>query len=229
MKFTSPVYSAVSGSIAGLTYARNAGGMYSRARATVTNPNTAAQIEVRQNLAGLTAAWALDLDDPQQAGWKTYGANVPVTNALGNAVHRSGQNWFIGCNTIRKQAGLDELLTAPSDFTRATGTTPVPTITANGTTVSVAFTASDSWATVDEGVLLVFASRPQNSGRSFFKGPFKLSGVVLGDTTTPPTSPAVITLPFASAASGTKQFFRFVYLNADGRYSDGVIVTAVVP
>lgn len=228
MKFTSPVYSAVSGSIAGLTYARNAGGMYSRARATVTNPNTAAQIEVRQNLAGLTAAWGLDLDDDQQEAWRTYAANVLVTNALGAAVHRSGQNWFVGCNTLRKQAGKTELLTAPGIFSRATGTTPVPTITANGTTVSVAFTNTDEWAIAAGGFLAVFASRPQNAGRKFFKGPFKLAGVVNG-AATPPTTPAVITLPYASADTGTKQFFRFVFSTADGRYSDGLIVQAVAP
>lgn len=227
MKFTSPVYSAVSGSIAGITYARNAGGMYARARAVPTNPDTAQQQAVRSAFAGAAAAWALDLTDGEQEGWRTYAANVPVINSLGASTHRSGQNWFGGSATLRAQAGLDVVYTAPGSFTRPTLTAPTFNLAAAATTVSMVFENADEWANQDGGALLVYASRPQNPGRVFFKGPYRFAGVVVGDATTPPTSPAVITLPWASASAGTKMFFKVVAVTEDGRYSDGTFLTSI--
>lgn len=227
MKFTSPVYSAVSGSIAGITYARNAGGMYARARAVPVNPATEFQTLIRSAFAGAAQSWALDLDDAEQAAWNVFGTNVPVTDSLGQVRHRSGQNWYGGSATLRVQAGLDPILSGPTVFAQPPVTAPAYTIVHAATTVHVAFTNTDDWANEDGGALLIYASRPQNPGRNFFKGPYRLAGVVLGDGTTAPTSPATVTLPFAVAGAGTKMFFKAVPLTADGRYGVGDFQSAV--
>jgi len=43
MKFKSPILSQASGSIAGITFSHNRGGMYVRARAVPTNPGSPQQ------------------------------------------------------------------------------------------------------------------------------------------------------------------------------------------
>jgi hypothetical protein len=113
---------------------------------------------------------------------------------------------------------------APVIYALANLTTPVPgAITAGPpTTLSLAFTNTDDWANEDDGALLVFASRPQNPTVNFFKGPFQFAGKVAGNTMTPPTSPATITLPFPLVA-GQNVFVRMFATRADGRPSPALV------
>jgi hypothetical protein len=113
----------------------------------------------------------------------------------------------------------------PTTYGLPTFTTPVPTIVAAGTTVSLAFTNTDAWAIAAGGYLLLFASRPQNATINFFKGPFRFAGKVTG-AATPPTSPAVITLPFPIGPATSKMFFRAVAIGADGRKSIDLFLNA---
>lgn len=217
MKFTSPVYSAASGSIAGLTYSRNKGGMYCRARAVPTDPNTAFQQTVKNIISQLAVAWTA-LSAAQRNAWAVWAANMSFTNTLGASILYTPQNCYNLCNVQRLQAGVAAISTAPVIFDLATLTPPVPTITAAGTTVSVAYTNTDAWANEAGGYLLIYASRPQSPTINFFKSPYRFAGKVTG-AVAPPTSPAVITLPFTSGPTGSKQFFRFVAVRADGRPS----------
>jgi hypothetical protein len=146
---------------------------------------------------------------------------VPVQNKVGDTTHLSGQNWYAGSATLRSQAGLDIVYSGPSIYALPNLTPPSYTVVHSATTVSVAFGNGDDWANEDGGCLAIFASRPQNPGRNYFSGPYRLAGIILGDTTTPPTSPAVITLPYAAGAAGTKIGFRAVAMTGDGRYTRG--------
>jgi hypothetical protein len=206
VKFLSPVYSAVSGSIAGLTYAHNRGGLYSRARVTPTNPSTTPQQIIRNTLATLASIWDT-LTTTEQDSWRILGINLPVMGHLGNPIHLSGQQWFQKSNITRIYAGEALQQEYSGAFALASITIPIPTPTATpSATVSVAFNSGpfDSW-NVTGGFLLVFASRPQNPGISFFKGPFQLVGKIAGAA----TSPAGMTSPFTASVAGQKIFYRF--------------------
>lgn len=225
MKFNSLVYGAVSGSIGGITYAHNQGGMYARARAVPTNPNTAQQQVMRNAIGALTTAWLSTVTALQRTGWATFAANVPVLDTLGQARTISALSWYIKANSLRLQVGLTRIDAPPTIFELATMTLPVPTIVAAGTTVSVAYTNTDGWAGEVGGSLLVYASRPQNATKNFFAGPYRFAGRVNG-AVSPPTSPAVITLPFSIGPAGSKMMFKFVAVRADGRPSATFRVTA---
>lgn len=218
MKFSSPVYSAVSGSIGGITYAHNQGGMYARARAVPTNPNTAQQQVMRAAIGALTTAWLAVLTAAQRTGWATFAANVPVLDTMGQARTIPALSWFIKANSLRLQTGLSRIDNAPGIYELATMTLPVPTIVAAGTTVSVAFTNTDAWAGEVGGSLLVYASRPQNATKNFFAGPYRYAGRING-AGTPPTSPQVVTLPFTIGPTGSRMMFKFIAVRADGRPS----------
>lgn len=218
MKFSSHVYAAVSGSVGGLTYAHNQGGMYCRTRAVPTNPNTSFQQVMRNAMGALTTRWLTTLTALQRTGWGTFAANVPIVDALGQSRTISALAWYIKANSLRLQSGLSVVDAPPIIFELATLTLPVPTIVAAGTTSSLAFTNTDAWAGEVGGALLVYASRPQNATKNFFNGPYRYAGRVNG-AGTPPTSPAVITLPYSIAGTGSKMFFKFISVRADGRPS----------
>lgn len=218
MKFTSALVSGASGSIRGMTASHNRGGQYLRGRTIPTNPNSVFQQAVRNNLSVLQTRFLSTLTAAQRLAWTTYAQNTPVTDSLGNSIKLTANQWYIACNSLRLQAGIAVVDAGPTTFGLPTFTTPVPTIVAAGTTVSMAFTNTDSWATAVGGALLIFASRPQNPTVNFFKGPYRFAGKVLG-AVTPPTSPAVITLPFPIGPVGSKMYFRAVAVGVDGRKS----------
>lgn len=225
MKFTSALVSGASGSIRGMTASHNRGGQYLRGRTIPTNPNSVFQQAVRNNLSVLQTRFLTTLTAAQRLAWNTYAQNTPVTDSLGNSIKLTANQWYVACNSLRLQSGIAVVDAGPTTFGLPTFTLPVPTIAAAGTTVSVAFTNTDAWAIATGGAMLLFASRPQNATINFFKGPFRFAGKVLG-AATPPTSPAVITLPFPVGPVGSKMYFRAVAVGVDGRKSIDLFLNA---
>lgn len=225
VKYKSALVTSASGSVGGMTASHNSGGMYMRARAIPVNTNTAFQQAMRSALGLLQARFANTLTGAQRTAWAVFAQNVGLVDSLGNTIHVSGQSMYIKCNSIRSQAGKTIIDAGPTIYDLAALTIPVPTIVAAGTTVSVAYTNTDAWAGAVGGHLLVYASRPQNATINYFNGPYRFAGSVNG-AGTPPTSPAVITLPFTIGPAGSAMFFRFVATLADGRPSASFRVKA---
>lgn len=226
VKFLSDRMTSASGSIGGTTFSHNRGGLYTRARRKPVNPQTSFQNGVRNTLGALQAMYPT-LSAVARNAWYVYSENMTFPNALGLQINYSAQNCYVMLNSPRIQGGLSRIDVAPTIFELATLTPPVPTITAGGSTVSVAYTNTDGWANEVGGALLVYASKPQNITINFFDGPYRFAGKVSG-AATPPTSPAVITLPFVTGPTGSKQMFKFVAVRADGRISSAFRVTASI-
>lgn len=218
MKFKSAVYTQVSGSVGGLTYAHNRGGMYARARSLVTNPNTEAQQAVRDAVRELTDAWTNILTDADRDAWNLYAFNTPMLNKLGDLTKRSGQNMYIRGNTPRLQATLPRVDSGPIVFDLGSFTPITMTAVATGDHISLTFDNTDEWANEDDSSLLIYQSRPQNGTKRFFAGPYQLMTRINGDGTTPPTSPVLATSLFPLAV-GQRVFLRITATRADGRYS----------
>ena len=225
MKFKSQVLTQASGSIGGITYSHNKGGLYQRARTIPTDPATAPQVQMRNFVSQLVVRWTAVLTQVQRDAWAVYAANVPVIDALGDAMFISGLNWYVKMNTIRKlapEAGVDN---APTTFTMAALTEPIFTVASATDLASVAFVNTDSWATGVLGSLLCFFSRPQSAGINFFKGPYRFAASIPG-AVIPPTSPQNIGLSFPCAA-GNKIFAKFVATDLDGRVSASLRSSAI--
>lgn len=216
MKFTSALITAASGSVGGLTASRNRGGMYFRARAVPVNPSSSQQQAVRTNLSSLAASWSDDLTQAQRDGWDTYGTNTVVVDSLGAERQISGFNHFIRSNTLRLQAGLAAVLTAPTFFTGVSfGEPEIESWDLAEQEVDITYNSA-LWRSQNGGALLVYISRPQGPGIKYFRGPYRLAGVVLGNSTTPPTAPSTISLPFPVVVD--QQVFGYSRaLLADGR------------
>lgn len=219
MKIQSPIIAAGSGSIAGVTMSRNRGGLYMRARAVPTNPNTTQQQAVRSALSSLVGAWTNALTPAQRAAWTVYADNTPVTDSLGASIFLTGQQMYIRGNTARLQLGVPRADDGPTVYDLGSFTTPVlGAASASANTISMAYTATDDWANEDDAIMGIYTSRPQNQSVNYFKGPYQQAFFVSGDATTPPTSPVTIPTAFPFAVD-QKVFVKVNVSRADGRYS----------
>lgn len=222
MLFTSPVYSQASGSIAGITYSHNRGGMYTRARVTPTDPSSERQQTVRAAMGVLAPYWGETLSGAQRAVWDLYADNVPWINPLGETIFLTGQQHFLRVNIPRIQAGIAIKKDAP--YTYNLGTFTAPTIDeANSTPqVKIAFDNTDAWAIASGGHMLVYAGKSVGPGRTFYRGPWRYSGSIDGDAT-PPTSPATIAVSWSYAATNLC-WVQIRVIQVDGRMSLPVIL-----
>lgn len=226
MKFTSQIIAAASGSMGGTTFSRNRFGQYTRARAVPVNPQSAFQNVVRNALSQLVTSWTEVLTQAQRDAWDTYGQNVPVVDALGNSRNLAGQNWYIACNVPRIQSLLGIVNDAPTIFDRGTFDPPSITVDATDDEIDVAFDDANDWANETGGAMFVYVSRPVNASRNFFAGPYRFAGLIAGDDTTTPTSPATFDLPFPVAAGNKVGTFVRV-ARADGRLSSKFPIAAL--
>lgn len=218
MIFKSALLTDASGSIGGMTAARNRGGMYLRSRVTPVNPNTTFQQTVRSLVSALASIWVNTLTKVQRDAWTAYAEHVQVPGKLGSMITITGLNMYVRSNVPIQQAGFARLDEAPTIFDLGDYTLPVIAGTAAGQQVGVVFTDTDDWVGEDDAAMLVYVSRPQNPSVNFFKGPYRFAGSVDGDGTTPPTSPELIDAPFPFVA-GQILFWRVRVIRADGRVS----------
>lgn len=227
MKFKSSVYTQASGSIGGITYAHNRGGMYTRARATPTNPQTIRQTEVRNRMSQLTNLWVNTLTDAQRILWDAYASAVPLPDRLGEPRNVGGLGMYVRSNLARLQAGEPRVDDAPVIFDLG-DFTPITSPTANDSeALGAAFTNTDDWAGEDDAAMLVYGGRPVNPTINYYTGPWRYAGKIQGDSITPPTSPFSVTSQF-TLIEGQKVFFRVQVTRADGRYSTSQKVSATV-
>lgn len=158
MKYTSTVYAAASGSVGGLTYSRNRGGLYTRRRAIPSNPATEAQGLARANIATAVSLWTNTLTPTQRTAWNTYANSTPTVDSLGQSQTLSGQQMFVANTTRRLLAGLPNILNGP--VAAGLGLTPDWT---TGPTVQEAGQIEGIVTVTGAGVLgdlLVYMSRP---------------------------------------------------------------------
>ena len=222
MLFTSPVYSQASGSIAGITYSHNRGGMYTRARVTPTDPSTARQQIMRSAMGVLAPYWGNTLTAVQRDAWTLYGDNVPWTNPLGQTIFLTGQQHFLRTNTVRLQLGAAILDTAPIIFDLGTFTAPTIDAARDVPNVDIAFDNTDAWANADGGFMLGWAGSSVGPGRSFYRGPWRFTFVASGDPV-PPASPLTAPVPWPWAA-GNLAWMQMRVIQVDGRMSLPVIL-----
>lgn len=216
MLVKSAILSALSGSIAGATAAKNRGGTYFRSRVVPLNPQTAAQYEVRGNMAAAASAWST-LNDANRAGWNAYAATLDGTNAVGDTKRLSGINAFTAANSLRLLANLAQLTAFPTAGGKAVLTPPssAPTIDSGGE-VSLDITLTDSWAATQNGVIFLYYGDNVSAGTSFYKGPWHL-GAFLVRGVGAPTDPWAPTID--GAAGSTKRFYRIRSIDSTGRVS----------
>lgn len=210
----------MAGSIAGNVYARNRYGNYARARTKPTNPNSPGQQEVRAAIAWLVDHWSQTLTPAQRTAWGLYADSVNMLNKLGEVMHLSGFNHFCRSNATRKRNEDTVIIDAPTIF-EIPAHDPTLSFVCDEISqdISVTFDNTLGWANETNAHLYLYCGSPQNAQRNYFAGPWKFLGVVDGDDTTPPTSPAAIASPFV-LTEGQRIWIYARISRADGRLSE---------
>lgn len=217
----------VSGKIGSTVFSHNSGGPYIRLKGLTTNPNTLQQQQVRSILSQLTSLWVGTLTEAQRQGWADYAENVPLLNRIGMPRTVSALNMYIRTNVPLLQAIFARQDVAPTIFSLGDFSAPVGVPLAATQVMAVAFTDTDDWVSEDDAAMLVYISRQQNTSINFFKGPYRFAGSIDGDSTTPPTSPQNVNVPFP-ITEDNKLFFRFQVVRADGRLSADTLANAPI-
>ena len=209
------------GSIGGTVFARNRSGAYARNRTKPINPNTARQQAVRSRMSTLNNRWLTILTNANRASWALYADGVEMLNKLGEVMHLSGINQFVRTNSARLQNGLGVLDSAPSILDLgAQDPTMVATYDSAAGSLSLAFDDTLDWASESSAFASISMGQPANSASSFFNGPWRHFGTLLGNSAAPLTSPQVLTdAPYPmGAGQGINTKVRIQ--RGDGRYTE---------
>lgn len=218
----------ISGSIGGVTYARNRYGSYMRQRTVPVDPKSPRQLAARNNLQAVSQDWNASLDAAQRAAWDTYARNINVLNKLGETINLTGYNMFCRTNCFALAAGISiiddgpviqELAPSDPSFDVA--------ISAAAQELSVTFDNTQDWANEAGGVMAIYQGSPRQNTRNFFDGPYRLLGTIDGDAVTAPTSPATIAVDYP-VAEGQIVSVQARIMMADGRLSNPFRVDATV-
>lgn len=217
----------LSGSLGGITASHNKGGPYFRDKAIPVNPNTIFQQVIRTLVGQLTSLWTTVLTEAQRQSWDNYALQVPLPNAIGEPRNVGGIAMYVRSNVPRLQVALPRVDTAPTLFNLGDFSPPsIVSITAP-TAYSIAFEATDDWVGEDDAAMLLFTSRGMNQSINFFKGPYRSVAGILGDGTTPETSPFAAVSAFPLLAD-QRAFLRVVVTRADGRLSSSFRDASIV-
>jgi len=220
MKFASQVYTNVSGSVGGLVYSHNKGGMYTRGRAIPVNPATDTQIMARSALSMAAADWNATSEANRQL-WRDYAESQSHVDKIGNVILWSGQQEFIAANSSLMAVGESPVVVPPLVLTKpefdvsdlAIDDTQAATVTTNALPV------------LANSNILASYSRPVSPGVNFFKGPFQRSAIPIDVSAGGTGFAGPSTFP---AEAGQIVWGCFVLVLADGRYTRKIIRSAVV-
>lgn len=208
-----------SGSLGATVYSHNRYGQYVRARSIPVNPRTPLQVAARNRVKALASAWQNILTQGQRDAWDLYADTVGWQNKLGEAVHLTGLNMYVRTNAIAIQAGLARIDAAPTNFTLAVAEQALVG-TASEATQQVTITYDDTqpWDNETGGCEVFYLGSPQNSGITFFNGPWRYLGAVLGVTGAPVASPFIGAAGYP-IADLNRLFVYSRIMRADGRLS----------
>lgn len=227
MKFKSQIITSASGSIGGTTFSRNKGGMYMRARAIPTNPNTQSQVDARARFGLYSSNWGNLLTDTQRTDWNTYGETVEVTDALGDKIRISGIAHYIRSNTLLEQAGGVAVVVPPTSQQPAIDISAIVVTSEDGDAEIVATIGATGWEAEDGAFLLVQQSRGFPVGVNSSRGKaMRFAGSVPGDAITPPTTLGINNSFIL--AEGQTNFLRMRAVAVDGAVGQEQVFSTIV-
>lgn len=214
---------AGSGKIGGHVASRNHSGAYFRTKVTPVNPQTTAQLAVRNRLGVRSQAWR-GLTDAQRAAWNAAVSAFARTDIFGDLKNPTGFNLYQRLNNNIVTVGGTAIAAPPipaavsvvsiTSISPAAGTGLIPMVMSGGVPAGTA--------------VKVFATAPQSPGVSFVKSEYRLITTLAAATATPVALGASYSTKFGSWLAGQKLFFKIVFVNtATGQESLPIQVVSI--
>ncbi|MCK5614530.1 hypothetical protein KAR91_72365 [Candidatus Pacearchaeota archaeon] len=215
----SAIVNQASGSVGGVTFARNRFGQYARAKITPVNPNSSGQVAVRASIAFLADRWSSVLTAAQRTAWNLYGSSVDMTNRLGETIQLTGFNHYIRSNLEYKRTFGVTIDAGPTVF-ELPAQDPTFAITADEANqfVTVVHDVGMAWADENGAAMFLYQGRPQTAQRNFFGGPWRYLANIPGINGAPAGSPSDH-LATIAIAEGQHLWAYARIIRADGRLS----------
>jgi len=246
MKMTPTMGGAYSGSFGGITFSHNKGGQYCRRRSIPTDPQSSAQLLVRNAVANLSNYWVNTLTPAERASWDLYAQNVSWVDTLGQTIQLTGLNHFVRSNSVRNY--VTDLV--GQAFANFAGTLPViepapaifdlgvpfaaenPSLVLAAGVATLSVTNATNPVPAGTGVLYMFASPPVNPSVTFFKGPFLCVGSASASADVAAILSSAAETPYfaryGALTIGQKVFWRARLQIADGRLSTQTVGSVLV-
>jgi len=202
-----PIVGPLSGSMGGLTYARNRGGLYVKMKASPVNPNSARQQAVRGLLSTSSGLWQA-LTDEQRNAWDAYAAEKPRSDPLGQSYFLTGHQMYVALTCIVLDQGLVENTDPPAGADPIVLESMTATLTSD-TAISVVFTATPLGAAE---ALYAWQGPPQGGQGD----PNFAQSTLIGYSAQAAASPQAFTLP-KTVSSGFTSNFWIGIVDGDGR------------
>lgn len=213
----------ISGSIGGTVFSHNRFGAYIRNRTNPINPKSNRQSAIRILMMFLAEQWReAPMTDEIREAWQTYASSFNWSNRIAEGVTLLGFNAFIQCNAARMTAGFDFISAAPAALGLPPGDPEfvISNVDANAQTYDVAFDDGFDWCKEDGGALMISQGRPQSASHTFFGGPWRYDGRLIGETADPITSPLnARPIKGFPLVTGQKIWWEARITRADGRVS----------
>ncbi|MBA7694999.1 hypothetical protein ES703_103616 [subsurface metagenome] len=213
----------MSGSIAGVTHARNRFGNYTRPRTKPVNPRSQRQMGIRTIMMYLAEQWReAPMTQAIQDAWRTYADSVNWNNRLGEQVTLTGFNMFIRGNAALMNIGADFVVAGPAALGLPAGdpNMVVSNVSEAAQKFDLAFDDGFDWCAEDDAYMIMYQGKPTSASHNFFGGPFRRCAFIAGNTAVPTTSPA-LALPNIGfpITEGQKIWWEAAIVRADGRIS----------
>lgn len=162
----------LSGSLGPVTASHNRYGAYFRPRTTPVNADTSFQQDVKGDFGIVSASWKA-MTANNRAGWKSWAANNPIVDNLGQSQILGGNAAYCQINQRLRQAGAAQISVPPIGG----GPTPLTTLTLNADigagTTDLVFAATPLAAST---LLVIRACYVNSPAISFVKNKMKLIG-----------------------------------------------------
>ena len=216
------IATVISGSVAGLTFARNRFGAYVRARTKPVDPGSARQVAARTRMGFLAEQYhESPMDDAKRLAWDVYASGISAKNRIGEDITLTGMNAFVAGNAVKLLNGSDFVEDGPIVIGLPAQDPLFSVALSEASGITVTFDDTFEWLDEDDAYLSIELGKPQNPSRNFFGGPYRWALGLAGDSITPLTSPEGPTAVTAwTLLEGQKLWVRARILRADGRVSN---------
>lgn len=211
------------GKINGFVASRNRAGAYIRTKVTPVNPQSSAQLTVRNRLGTRSQAWR-GLTDAQRAAWNGAVSSFAKTDIFGDLKNPTGFNLYQALNNNLVTVGAAAITQPP--IPAAVSTVTITSISPAAGTGLIPMVMSG--AVPANTAVKVFATAPQSPGVSFVKSEFRLITTLAAATASPVALGASYSTKFGSWSSGQKLFFKIVFVSTTtGQQSLPIQIAAI--
>lgn len=227
MKYVSTLFTEASGKVGNIVASKGHAGQYFRSKVKPANPKSLAQTNVRAAFGTNSKAYS-GLTEAQRNGWAGLGAQMTVTNPLGQKSTLTGAQAYASINGTLATVGAPAISDSPS----APAQMPAfPTITLAASRTGAAngpFTLSIESAAYN-GQVIIKAVRPVRAGRnSFSPSAFRQIGTEAGLSAGSTSLTAMYVAKFGTPNVGDKIAVMLVPVTNNGFQGGHYIAIAVV-